>query len=184
MNKKVLVAIADGTEELEAVAVIDTLRRSGAEVVIASVQDLTVTGVCKTRIIADKLLADCLTENWDLIVLPGGIAGSEHLRDSAELTDLLKQQAAVGKYYAAICAAPAIVLQPHGLLKGKKATVNPGLADQMENQEHLHERVVVDGNCITSQSRGTALEFAVKLTELLYDKETAEKIAEQMLLKR
>jgi len=166
MNKKVLVPIADGTEELEAVGIIDTLRRSGAEVTVASVQNLTITGSCKTRIIADKLISDCTEDDWDMIVLPGGNPGSNHLRDSKELTQLLKRQAADGKYYAAICAAPVVVLQHHGLLKGKKATANPGFASHLENKESMQERVVVDGNCITSQGPGTALEFAIELVLL------------------
>jgi 4-methyl-5(b-hydroxyethyl)-thiazole monophosphate biosynthesis len=182
MSKQVLVPIANGTEELEAVGIIDTLRRSGAEVTVASVQELTIIGCCKTKITADKLISECSEENWDMIVLPGGLPGSDYLRDSRELTELLRKQAISGKYYAAICAAPVVVLQYHGLLKGKKATVNPALADKMKNKEHLHERVMVDGNCITSQSRGTALEFAVKLIELLYDKEKAENIATDMLM--
>jgi protein deglycase len=182
MNKKVLIPIANGTEELEAVGIIDTLRRSGAEVTVASVQELMIIGSCKTKITADKLISECLDEDWDMIVLPGGLPGSDYLRDSEDLTKLLKQQAESCKYYAAICAAPVVVLQHHGLLKGKKATVNPALAGRMENQEFIKERVMVDGNCITSQSRGTVLEFSVKLVELLYDKSTAEKIANEMLL--
>lgn len=182
MTKKVLVPIANGTEELEAIAIIDTLRRSGAGVVVASVQEQIITGSCKTKIVADKLIKDCLEEDWDLIVLPGGIPGATNLRDSDELTEILKRQAAAGKLYAAICAAPVVVLQHHGLLKGKIATANPGFARKLENQGSIRERVVVDGNCVTSQSRGTALEFSVKLIELLYDKEKADQIASEMLL--
>lgn len=182
MNKKVLVAIANGTEELEAVAIIDTLRRAGADLIVASVQELQITGSCNIKITADKLISDCLGEEFDLIVLPGGLPGSDHLRDSVELIELLKKQVASGKYYAAICAAPVVVLQYHGLLKGKKATVNPALADKMENKEHVYQRTVVDGNCITSQARGTALEFSIKLIELLFDEEKAKIIAQDMLL--
>lgn len=182
MNKKVLVPIANGTEELEAVGIIDTLRRSGAEVTVASVQDLTITGSCKTKIVADKLIAECLKEDWDMIVVPGGIPGSNHLRDSEELAQLLKTQAADGKYYAAICAAPVVVLQNHGLLKGKKATANPGFASLLENKEAIQERIVVDGNCITSQARGTVLEFSLKLVELLYDEAKSEQMKLEMVL--
>ncbi len=182
MTKKVLVPIANGSEELEAIAIIDTLRRAGAEVTVASVQDLQITGSCQTKIVADRLISECLAENWDMIALPGGLPGSEHLRDSVELTKLLKKQSTAGRYYAAICAAPVVVLQYHGLLKNRKATVNPALADQMGNKDHLQQRVVADGNCITSQARGTALEFAVKLIELLYDQKTADYIAAEMLL--
>ena len=183
MNKKVLVLIANGTEELEAIAIIDTLRRAGAEVTVASVQSIEIIGSCGTRIIADKLISKCQTDKFDLIVLPGGLPGAEHLRDSEILTKMLKSQAASERLYAAICAAPVIVLQHHGLLKGKKATVNPALADKMINKDHIYQRTVIDGNCITSQSRGTALEFSIKLIELLFDKEKAKTIADDMLLK-
>jgi protein deglycase len=183
MNKKVLVPIANGTEELEAIAIIDTLRRAGAEVTVASVQELEVVCNCKTKIIADKLISECQSEKFDLIVLPGGLPGGDHLRDSEVLTKMLKEQAASERLYAAICASPVVVLQHHGLLNGKRATVNPALVDKMENKDHIYQRTVVDGNCITSQSRGTSLEFSIKLIELLYDKEKAKTIADDMLLK-
>ena len=116
-----------------------------------------------------------------MIVLPGGLPGAEHLRDSQILTSLLKKQAADGKYYAAICASPTVVLQFHGLLDGKKATVNPALADELIIKDEIENRVVVDGNCITSRSRGTVLEFAIQLIELLYNKSKAEEIKTDML---
>ena len=181
MSKKVLVPISDGIEELEAIGIIDTLRRANANVTVASVDELHITGSCGTRIIADKLIEGCADEQYDLIVLPGGLPGAEHLRDSQILTNLLKKQAADGKYYAAICASPTVVLQFHGLLDGRKATVNPGLADDLIVKDKIDERVVVDGNCITSRARGTVLEFAIQLIELLYDKSKAEEIKTDML---
>jgi len=181
MNKKVLVPIADGTEELEAIGIIDTLRRANAEVTVASVNNLQITGSYGTKIIADKLIEECSNKQYDLIVLPGGLPGAEHLRDSQILTDLLKKQAAEGKYYAAICASPVVILQFHRLLDGKKATVNPALADELINKDEINKRVVVDGNCITSRAGGTVLEFAIKLIELLYDNNKAEKIKSVLL---
>jgi 4-methyl-5(b-hydroxyethyl)-thiazole monophosphate biosynthesis len=181
MNKKVLVPIANGTEELEAVGIINTLRRAGANVTVASVQELQITGCCETKIIADKLISACMNERYDLIVLPGGLPGAEHLRDSEELTQLLKKQAESGKYYAAICAAPVVVLQHHGLLEGKKATVNPALADKLKNREAVEQRVVVDGNCITSRARGTVLEFSLQLVENLFGKNKADELKSSML---
>ena len=183
MNKKVLVPIANSTEELEAVGIIDTLRRAGADVTVASVQELQIIGCCETKIIADKLISACMNEEYDLIVLPGGLPGAEYLRDSEELTQLLKKQAENGKYYAAICAAPVVVLQHHGLLKGKKATVNPALADKMENREAVEQRAVVDGNCITSRARGTVLEFSLQLVENLFGKDKANELKSSMLFK-
>lgn len=181
MNKKVLVPISNGIEELEAVGIIDTLRRAGANVTVASVDEKQITGSCGTIIIADKLIEDCANEQYDLIVLPGGLPGAEHLRDSQILTNLLKKQAAEGRYYAAICASPVVVLQFHGLLDGKKATVHPALADDLVIKDEMEKRVVVDGNCITSRARGTVLEFAVRLIELLYNKSKAEEIKSAML---
>lgn len=181
MNKKVLVPIANGTEELEAVGIIDTLRRTGADVTVASVQDLQITGCCETKIIADKLISACMNEDYDMIVLPGGLPGAEYLRDSEELTQLLKKQAENGKYYAAICAAPVVVLQHHGLLKGKKATVNPALADKLKNREDVEQRVIVDGNCITSRARGTVLEFSLQLVANLFGKDKADELKRSML---
>lgn len=181
MNKKVLVPISDGIEELEAIGIIDTLRRADADVTVASVDDLQITGTCGTRIIADKLIEECAVEQYDLIALPGGLPGAEHLRDSQILTSLLIKQAADGKYYAAICASPTVVLQFHGLLEGKKATVNPALADDLIIKDEIEKRVVVDGNCITSRARGTVLEFTIQLIELLYGKSKAEEIKTDML---
>ena len=181
MNKKVLVPISDGIEELEAIGIIDTLRRANADVTVASVDEIQITGSCGTKIIADKLIEECANEQYDIIALPGGLPGAEHLRDSQILTSLLKKQAADGKYYAAICASPTVVLQFHGLLDGKKATVNPSLADDLLIKDEIDKRVVVDGNCITSRARGTVLEFAIQLIELLYNKSKAEEIKTDML---
>ena len=183
MHKKVLVPIANGMEELEVIGIIDTLRRAGANVTVASVQELQITGCCETKIIADKLISACTDEEYDLIVLPGGIPGAEYLRDSEELTQLLIKQAESGKYYAAICAAPVVVLQHHGLLKGKEATVNPALVDKLKNKEAVEQRVVVDGNCITSRARGTVLEFSLQLVEILFGKEKAEELRITMLFR-
>jgi len=181
MKKKILVPISDGIEELEAIGIIDTLRRADAEVTVASVNGLQIAASCDLIIIADTLIENCINEEYDLIVLPGGLPGAEHLRDSKVLTSLLKKQAADGKLYAAICASPVVVLQYHGLLKGKKATVNPALVDELLNKDEVEKRVVVDGNCITSRARGTVLEFAIQLIELLYGKDKAVTIKTDML---
>ncbi len=183
MRRKVLVPIADGTEEIEAVCMIDVLRRAGAEVTVASVGALQITASRGVKLVADRLLKDCLDENYDLIALPGGIPGAEHLRDSADLASLLKLQEEKGRLFGAICAAPAVVLQTQGLLKDRQATCHPAFSDQLENDDRMASRVVVDGNCVTSRGPGTALEFAIKLVELLYDEERARTVAEPMLIK-
>jgi 4-methyl-5(b-hydroxyethyl)-thiazole monophosphate biosynthesis len=182
MTKKVLVTIADGIEEIEAVCIIDVLRRADAFVTVASVNSLQVTASHGVKIIADKLISDCIDNTYDLIVLPGGIPGAEHLRDSQELKMLLKKQQQEGRLYAAICASPAVVLQHHGLLGKRKATCHPYCADQIENKSAIKARVVVDDNCITSRGPGTALDFSLKLVELLYNEQKAVDVAQPMVV--
>ncbi len=181
MSKKVLVPIADGTEEIEAVCIIDTLRRADAEVTVASVEQARMVTCSRgVRIEADALIVACAGETYDLIAVPGGMPGAEHLRDSAVLTDLLKRQREAGRLYAAICAAPVVVLQIHGLLEGRRATCFPAFAAQLRNAEAAEERVVVDGNCITSRGAGSAIEFALALIALLYDAEKSAEIGARM----
>lgn len=184
MRKKVLVPIADGVEEIEAVCIIDVLRRAGAEVTVAAVDNLEVTAARGVRLVADCRLADCAAERFDLIALPGGLPGAEHLRDCAILTALLRDQAQQNRLYAAICAAPAVVLQHHGLLAGRRATCHPALADRLDPAADPGARVVVDGNCVTSQGPGTALEFALELVARLFGPERAETVAGPMLARR
>jgi 4-methyl-5(b-hydroxyethyl)-thiazole monophosphate biosynthesis len=182
MVKTALVPIAGGTEEIEAVCIIDTLRRSGVEVTVASVGKLQVTASRGVKIVADKVIAECVKNRYDLIALPGGLPGAEHLRDSAELIELLREQKKAGRLYAAICASPAVVLQHHKLLEGKKATCYPSLQNKL-NPEHLStERVVVDGNCITGQGPAVAIEFALKLLELLCGGAKRNEVAKAMLV--
>lgn len=183
MSKKILVPIADGSEEIEAVCIIDVLRRAQAEVTVASVMpQRAVIASRKVKIMADQLISDCVNQIYDLIALPGGMPGAEHLRDSKELISLLRQQAQAGRLYAAICAAPAVVLAHHGLLDRKKATSFPSFVEKLPNQTVAGSRVVVDGNCITSRAPGTALEFSLKLVELLYGAPKARELAQGMLV--
>ncbi|PQP35028.1 DJ-1 family protein [Desulfobacteraceae bacterium SEEP-SAG9] len=183
MTKKVLVPIADGTEEIEAVCIIDVLRRAGADVTVASVNSLQVTASRGVKLVADKLISDCTNETYDLIALPGGIPGAEHLRDSAELEQMLREQYESNRLYGGICAAPAVVLQNHGFLKGRQATCHPVFVHQLENTDLVETRVVVDGPCITSRGPGTALEFALKLVEMLFGKEKVEEISQPMMVR-
>jgi len=183
MTKHVLIPVANGSEDLEAVTMIDILRRSGATVTVASAGDIQVTCSNGTRIVADKKIADCVSDTFDLIALPGGDKGAHNLKDSSELTAMLKAQDQAGRFVAAICASPAIVLEEHGLIKGRAATCYPSYEDIMSNKTRLNERVVVDGNLITSRSPGTALEFALKLVECVVSPEKAQQIAQGILAK-
>ena len=182
MKKKVLVPMADGTEEIEAVTIIDVLRRAGAEVTVASVGALQVTASRGVKLVADCLITDCRDKDFDLIVLPGGIPGAEHLRDNPVLKEMLLHQNAAQRLYGAICAAPAVVLQHHGLLENRNATGHPGYAKELNNPSSAHLRVVVDGNCITSQGPGTAMQFSLKLVELLYGVRAMEAVAAPMVV--
>ncbi len=182
MIRSVLVPIADGSEELEAVTIIDVLRRACAEVTVASVGKLEITASRNVKIIADKNISECVNETYDLIVLPGGMPGAETLRDCKELEQMLKRQAEKKRLYAAICASPVVVLQHQGLLIGHNATCHPAFAEELEDNDAVEERVVIDGNCITSRAPGTAMEFALKLVELLYGEDKVKELAKEMLV--
>ena len=179
---RVLVPIADGTEEIEAVCIIDVLRRAGMDVTVASVGELQITASRGVNIVADCLIAECREKRYDLVVLPGGIPGAENLRDSPALTKILKAHRAADGWLAAICAAPAVVLTPHALLAGCRATAHPNFVSQLEDQSSVAERVVVDGRCVTSRGPGTALEFALRLVALLCGDAKAEAVAAPMVL--
>jgi 4-methyl-5(b-hydroxyethyl)-thiazole monophosphate biosynthesis len=184
MAKKVLVPIADGTEEIEAVCIIDTLRRAGAEVTVASVDNLQITASRGTKLVADAKIFDCAGTSYDCIALPGGMPGAEHLRDCTPLVEMLKQQKQSGRLYSAICASPAVALLPHGLLQKVRATCFPGFRDRLDPAYASDDRVVVDGHCVTSQGPGTAIEFALKLIELLFGVQKAHEVSDAMLVAR
>ena len=183
MQKTALVPVADGTEELEAVAIIDVLRRAGAAVTVASVSGKRqITASRGVVIVADALIEDCATMDFDLVVLPGGIPGAEHLRDSVDLIGLLKRQRDKEGLYGAICASPAVVLEHHGLLEGRQATCHPGFVDHLSARDQIESRVVTDGNCLTSRGPGTAVEFALELVERLYGRDKREEVAAPMVV--
>lgn len=171
MEKKVLVPVAQGTEEMEAITIIDVLRRSGTKVVVASVDDITIHASQGTQFKADCLISECMDDQFDLIVLPGGIPGAMNLRDSKELEILLRRQVEQGGFYGAICASPAVVLHHHGLVTPGCVTCHPGFVDHIDNGNIVKSNVVVDGKCVTSRGAGTACEFALKLVELLHSEE-------------
>jgi 4-methyl-5(b-hydroxyethyl)-thiazole monophosphate biosynthesis len=186
MTKTALVPVADGTEEIEAITIIDVLRRAGVEVKIASVnrsQNLQISGSHSIQLVADCHIEDCVNSSWDLIAVPGGIPGAEHLADNAVLDKLLASQAAQGKLYAAICASPALVLGSKGLLQEKTATGHPMFQQHLQAKElNSESRVVVDGNCITSQGPGTSLDFALEMVEQLCGLVKREEVGAPMVL--
>lgn len=180
MAISILMPLANGFEEIEALVVVDVLRRLGAALTLASVSDdLMVTGGHDVVVKADVLIDSCVNQSYDLIVLPGG-PGTENLAASTSLIDLLKRQKASGKWYAAICAAPALVLEPNGLLEGLRATCYPSMKGHLSNFQN--EAVVVDKNCVTSQGPGTAFAFAFQLVELLAGKEKVTELKKGMIV--
>ena len=167
-NFRALVPLADGCEELEAVTIIDILRRAEIQVTVAGLEGGEVTASRGVRILPDTALESAMTESYDLIVLPGGGGGAQRLKADSRLRELLQKMAADGKYVAAICAAPT-VLAAAGLLDNRTATSYPGHldADLPPGCRYVQDAVVEDGKVITSRGPGTAMDFALKLVERL-----------------
>lgn len=175
MAKKVLVPIAQDSEEIEAVCIIDTLSRAGAKVTVASVENNKTVKMSRgVVIVADKLIQECENETYDCIAVPGGMPGAERCRDSAALTKLLKDQKSAGRIYAAICASPAVVFEHHGLLQGETAVAYPSFMSKLSSPGT--GRVVVSNKCVTSIGPGSALEFSLALVKELYGEAEAKKI--------
>lgn len=179
--KKVCIPLAEGFEEMEAVILIDVLRRAGFSVTTCWLTASDVTGAHGVTVPAELGLDEALARSWDLVVLPGGMPGATHLRDEPRIGRLLEKTHAAGHYVGAICAAP-IVLGRYGLLSGRRATSYPGFADQLDCAEYCEDSVVVDGRVLTSRGPGTAFAFALKIVALLADAEKAASLKAAMLL--
>ena len=164
----VLVPLAQGCEELEAVTVIDLLRRAGIEVITAGLDDQVVIASHGTRLVPDTDLDSALIRDYDMVVLPGGLPGADNLDNDDRIHSLLRKMAASEKFTAAICAAPRILANA-GILDGRKATSYPGVLDKMNlpSTRISNQPVVMDGKIITSRSPGTAMDFALALIEAL-----------------
>jgi 4-methyl-5(b-hydroxyethyl)-thiazole monophosphate biosynthesis len=173
--------LADGLEDIEAITLIDVLRRAGVDVTTLGVTGAEVTSAHNVTIKADALLSDAASGEWDLVVLPGGIPGAEHLRDSEAVQSLVKSQVAAGRKVAAICAAP-IALAAAGVLEGRKATCYPGFDGQLAGANYCEDTVVTDGPVITSRGPGTALPFALNLVADLCGETVAAQLSEGMLV--
>ena len=197
MNKKVMIFLAEGFEEIEAITPVDYLRRAGIEVTTVSTGgNLTVNGAHDIPVIADATLPDLLANKklsvsgWDGIICPGGSPGADNLAASKEAGNFLMEMAKAGKWVFAICAAPARVLSPLGILSGKKFTCFPGeeakvLAGDSKSPgaQWKTDRVVIDGNILTSRGAGTAADFAFAIIGKLVSEEEAKKLAEKVLFR-
>jgi 4-methyl-5(b-hydroxyethyl)-thiazole monophosphate biosynthesis len=183
VSKKVVIVLADGFEEIEAITPIDVLKRAELDVTVAGLESKVVKGSHGTPIETDCLLSD-ISETPDCIFLPGGLPGSKNLAKSNLVKDLIHKINDDGKTIAAICAAPALVLNPTGLLKGRRATCYPGFEKHFDDSvTFVRERVVEDGNILTSRGPGTALEFSIHLAGILAGEETARQLSKGLLLK-
>jgi 4-methyl-5(b-hydroxyethyl)-thiazole monophosphate biosynthesis len=173
----VLVPLAQGCEELEAVTVVDLLRRAGIEVVTAGLDAQPVTASRGMTLLPDMTLEMALQQSFDMVVLPGGLPGADHLGDDPRVIRLLQEMAASDAYTAAICAAPRVLARA-GLLDGKRATSYPGALDieAVPGIEYLETAVVTDGRVITSRGPGTAMDFALVLIEILVGKTKRDEV--------
>ena len=181
MKKKVLVILADGFEEIEAIVPIDVLKRAELDVVLAGLNGKEVTGSHGLRVHVDILLSE-YRDLPDAVILPGGLPGAKHLEESEPVLVLLKRMNQQKKLVGAICASPAFALTRSGILKGRKATCYPGFERRFSKETtFLEDRVVIDQNITTSRGPGSALEFALALVEQLVSKEKAQSLQEALL---
>lgn len=178
---KVIVFFATGYEEIEALSVVDVLRRGGVEVVMAGVTGKTVTSARNIEIVMDEEAQYVNYEEADMIVLPGGIPGVHYLYESGFVREKIKQFKEEGKWLAAICAAPG-VLGKCGLLEGENATCYPGIEDELKGANYYKERVVESNHIVTGIGAGASLEFALTLLKIIKGEEKANQVKEGMLI--
>lgn len=179
--KKTVILFAEGYEEVEALTVVDLLRRSRIGCDIAAVADTAgVTGSHGIRVGADRGLTGLRPEEYDGVILPGGLQGVERLAADERVLDLLRRFHGAGKITAAICAGPAVLARA-GLLEGRKATCHPGTADQLTGAVYRPEPVVKDGSILTSRGLGTAIPFALALVAYFNGEEAAEALAKAIV---
>lgn len=179
-NIRILVPLAEGFEEIEALAPVDLFRRAGFTVVLAGVGATEITGGHGITVTCDTVIED-VGIDFDAMVLPGGGLGSKNLAGSWEVNEKMLMIANTGKVIAAICAAPAVVLGPAGLLEGHQAVCFPGAESNTPDFDFGTERVCVDGNIITARAAGCAIEFALAIIQKLTDGEVSRKIGKSIL---
>ncbi len=176
---KVFVPLAEGFEEIEAITVIDVLRRAGIRVDTAGAPGVVVTGAHGVKVWTDKKLNDIQPEEYDGIILPGGDPGYKNLARMTNLTEWIKKMNEQKKLIAAICASP-LILARAGILENRKATIYPGMETEIPYPRG--DRVVIDGNIITSQGPGTAMEFALKIVEMLVGGKKAAELRKALVV--
>ena len=177
MSKKVLVVLAEGFEEVEALTPVDFLLRAGAEVTLAGLGAKTVSGSHKISVNCNCTLEETPASGWDAIVLPGGMPGSANLAESSAVSERILNTFNAGKLVCAICAAPAVVLAPLGILKDRKAVCYPGMDEHAPEVRFYSSKVLTDGNVITARGAGCAAEFAFEIISALFGREKADSVA-------
>lgn len=179
--KKAYLFFATGFEEVEALTVVDILRRGGVECKTVSVTgDYDVTSSHAVTIRADLLFEEQSLEDGDMLILPGGIPGTPNLKAHAGLDKLIRQYHEAGKYLAAVCAAPTVYGEK-GLLQGRKATCFPGMESGLVGAEHREDKVVCDGQFITSRGMGTCIDFGLTLLAKLTDEANAQTVGQKIV---
>ena len=176
---RVLVPLAQGCEELEAVTIIDLLRRAGIEVIAAGLESGPVTASRGVRLLPDMTLDEALGMDYDMVALPGGLPGSDHLANDQRLTALLRSMNESGRFVGAVCAAPK-VLAREGILEGKQATAFPGVLQAEMHPEITGNPVTRDGRVITSRSAGTAMDFALEIIDALLGSEQRDTVEKSL----
>ncbi len=179
----IAIILAEGFEELEAVAIIDVLRRAGIEVVSAGLHEGTVSSARKVKVIPDVMIDKLNSDDFDMLVLPGGLPGSDNLNADKRVGDLIRDFTNKGKVTGAICAAP-YVLANSGVLEGKHVTSYPSFKEKLGNVVYEEKTVVTDGNIMTSRGPGTAICFGLAIVERFLGKEKALQIKEAMLVEQ
>ncbi|MDN5305182.1 MAG: protein deglycase [Fusobacteriaceae bacterium] len=182
--KKVAIHLAKGFETVEALTQVDLLKRAGINIITVSVtQEKVVESAQGVKVTVDKLLNEVNYDEIDMIILPGGMPGTTNLENSDDLKRIIIDFDIDNKYIAAICAAP-MILGKMGFLEEKNATCYPGFEKYLLNANYLpNEKVVVADNIITSRGVGTAIDFGLKLIEILIDKEKSDEVAKSILVK-
>ncbi len=178
---KVIVFFADGFEEVEALTVVDYLRRSDIDVDMVSIADKTIRGAHDIRVSGDKIISELSDlESYDGLVIPGGIPGATNLRDDKRVIEIIQDFNSREKLLAAICAGP-IVLQRAEVIKGKNVTSYPGFEEELTGSLYKEDKVVRDGNIITARGPALAMDFAIEIVKYLKGEEKAGELKEGIL---